>query len=1088
MEKANNSRSVFRSQRMVITTFSVLLIVAVLGMYKLNNNLHQTELDEKASSMRMLLGHFNTIIQDRITDDLQHVLFLQQLPSIQGLSRAIRNEGTDPYINVPTSFWDSQIQQIFATYVANHPSIKQIALVSWEDNGKELLKIQQNHGSITVLSPLSLRTTAHEPYFTTIKELSPGQAYFSSISLSDKNQLEQAIPSYVIAKSIYDERGDKFGFVIITVEITELINRLSLIYNNGYSVYIIGNQNQFLAHQVASHVNPSSLGKAMTPNTLFSEFDLQSANSHQLYQAYDRHQKESVNLMLTTFKTQAYPHPLKMILTQPSATLFYSINQAWKHITLAVITILALFFWLLSSYWGWRKKTALGETSEPLSHSFVQYSDDPILVITNGTITYCNAASEMLFNMDEARLLHTQFAQLFEEKEKVQQTVIKQWRDENQTASVTVNYNKSDGSRVLLSIALSPANQQKKRAHVSVAVVREMPVDITDTSRATAIEVQEHIAPPTSTPENKNRFQAQSINFDIIGLVSNLASSYYLSAKSNGLTLIVDTSDITEYRALGDPRVINSIVSTLLDNAIKQTSTGDITIKAKTYRQEKQLKLFITVNDTGRGIAQERQANLIGCDHCNPSFIEDKLQQQQLDLPCISYLCKSLGGTLSLKSELTQGCSFIIDIDVTPISEADTLASLYSLWGKSILLVEPPSPSRHILENLLAQWGANIQTESSLSDNSIDLSRFDVIIAFYAEKHSEDIAAILDPASRKLPVMFVIEAPEYRTALPSNCLTLLKPYLPYRVISSLKMLLEQEKTTPAPLDTPHEGRRLANKHILVVDDNEVNRQVAENLVQKEGAKVLHAVDGQQALDVLNTNKETHIDAILMDCQMPVMDGFKATALIRSGEAGESHKSIPIVAVTASALPTTKQQCMVVGMNDCIFKPLSSEKLMEALSRWLNIESNTQKNSDTSPLLTLTPAEEPLEAEAQTNTVGEIWDFEGTMFRMANDEYLLKKMLTLFISNSRNDIGELQVKAMEGDMQQTASLAHKLKGSASSLGATTLSACLKDLELTAKNNNKEGVTENLTLLQTSYDSYIAKVKEYCRTAEGDAAER
>ncbi|MDC2888405.1 response regulator [Psychrosphaera algicola] len=253
---------------------------------------------------------------------------------------------------------------------------------------------------------------------------------------------------------------------------------------------------------------------------------------------------------------------------------------------------------------------------------------------------------------------------------------------------------------------------------------------------------------------------------------------------------------------------------------------------------------------------------------------------------------------------------------------------------------------------------------------------------------------------------------------------------------------------------------LAGKHVLVVDDNNINVEIASHLLKIVKAKVQTAVNGLDAINVLNRlrSEGLKIDLILMDCQMPEMDGYESTSRIRSGEAGLEFAEVPIVALTANAMSGERTKCIDVGMNEYLTKPIVAKKLFSTLSEVLRNSTVPSK-----------PTLKTIEDNDIENQDTKRFDKESALARVMGEETLLKELLALFIEQTRLDIEGLFELLEQKDFIQISHVCHALKGAASNIGANKLNAICFKLELASGSTD---ISNCLELMQELNDEYVA----------------
>lgn len=259
--------------------------------------------------------------------------------------------------------------------------------------------------------------------------------------------------------------------------------------------------------------------------------------------------------------------------------------------------------------------------------------------------------------------------------------------------------------------------------------------------------------------------------------------------------------------------------------------------------------------------------------------------------------------------------------------------------------------------------------------------------------------------------------------------------------------------------TPDIGDFLANCTILVVDDNLTNRSVVLGLLEAQNGTILEAVDGEDALNILKTYNKSSIDIILMDCQMPKLDGYQTTQCIRNGEVGQKYAAIPIIALTAAAMSGEKERCLAAGMNDYLAKPVDFDQLIFKLKFYIeNVEDIS--TSIQNPVL----------------DIDAIWDRQGALSRLNNSQELLISIYDIFCETSPEILASLKLALDKLDIDAIHRQAHKLKSPALTVGAIKVAQIALQLE-SANEEELQSAKDNLLYesLETEYHLFVNLTK-------------
>lgn len=442
--------------------------------------------------------------------------------------------------------------------------------------------------------------------------------------------------------------------------------------------------------------------------------------------------------------------------------------------------------------------------------------------------------------------------------------------------------------------------QQLSIAHDSGKVLVELLNDILDLSKFDAGQLElEHIP-----------FDLGSLIEDTANLLSQNA------APSVELTCLIDPH--FPALVLGDPTRVRQIVSNLLSNALKFTRFGRVDVRLSTYREG----VRIEVCDTGIGIAQEAQLKIFQPFTQAGAGITRQYGGTGLGLALTYNLCEAMQGRLTISSEIGFGSQFCAEL---PLPSHTRALAPAPLQGKILAITATSSGLAELLQNLLPVWGLEY-TQRTIDDSLLGLKP-DVLITDCPE-----CLFGLRPAITA-PILLVTA---YGSFLPSEEAAALaplqqqaRPLARNALYQNLRRTLQPEfiATNDAQQDT---STAISRGRVLLVEDNPVNQLVAKGMLGKLGCDVVVAAHGGEALDQLEFND---FDLVLMDCNMPVMDGYEASRQIR--QSGR-WPQLPIVALTANAMSEERERCRAAGMSDYLAKPFRREELAALLDQWVPI--------------------------------------------------------------------------------------------------------------------------------------------------------
>jgi signal transduction histidine kinase/CheY-like chemotaxis protein/HPt (histidine-containing phosphotransfer) domain-containing protein len=550
------------------------------------------------------------------------------------------------------------------------------------------------------------------------------------------------------------------------------------------------------------------------------------------------------------------------------------------------------------------------------------------------------------------------------------------------------------------------------------------------------------------------KLDLECINFNLRDSIADILQTLAFRAGEKGLELAYHVSpDILE-AVLGDPGRLRQIIVNLVGNSIKFTERGEIVVYVtQESAQKEEALLHFTITDTGIGIAPEHQQKIFESFSQADASTTRRFGGTGLGLTISARLVELMGGRMWVESELGKGSSFHFTIRLGLPKEPPARMiprELSNLENLHVLVVDDNDTNRRIMEEMLKNWRLKPVTANSgpaalkmmaaaeksgdpfqlllLDVNMPEMDGFD--LAELIRKHEEygDVALMMLTSSglrgdaarcRDIGIAAYLTKPVKKSSLLDSILNVLGTS-------------EPESAYP-PLVTNHTlhlaGRPL---HILLAEDNTVNQIVASAILTKKGHTVTLAENGKAALTALEKQKEDPFDLVLMDVQMPEMDGLEATSLIRKREK-TTGEHIPIIALTAHAMKGDKELCLKAGMDRYVSKPLKADELFSAIS-----ELTGRQTGKT-------------EASAQFEfKAGDILDIKQTLTSVDGDIILLTEIVKLFSGDYPKMMAEISNAIMAGDAYRLDRAAHALKGSVANFGTGPAYQTALRLEMMGKN--------------------------------------
>lgn len=432
-------------------------------------------------------------------------------------------------------------------------------------------------------------------------------------------------------------------------------------------------------------------------------------------------------------------------------------------------------------------------------------------------------------------------------------------------------------------------------------------------------------------------------SFNLIEIISSVVATMNLRAKEKGLAFYVDCSAIEHENLITDSYRLKQILINLLGNAIKFTRTGYILVTATTRYSGDHVVAEFAVKDTGIGITEEQQQKLFRPFTQANSSVTKEYGGTGLGLSISKQLVGLLNGEITLQSTPGKGSIFTFNITAQEDKTADYKVVAPLMTGTKCHLLLSDNVERDILTKQLKVWQTFVRDVKS-ADEWYGLSAEalpDLIVCDIALLDSK-FATWYEGIDKgnKCKLIILGGSEENKTLLKESEHIAYeeRPVLPVHFLLTYKMLRHPEIKRKRAVNVSQKVAKEAERQfsVLVVDDNEINRFVAQGLLEKHPVITYAAKNGQDAIALIKEiNTTSHLDLILMDCQMPVMNGFEATKCIRKGEAGETAANTPIIAMTAGAMAGDKDSCIQAGMDDFIAKPIEPALFEAKVLNWLN---------------------------------------------------------------------------------------------------------------------------------------------------------
>lgn len=593
------------------------------------------------------------------------------------------------------------------------------------------------------------------------------------------------------------------------------------------------------------------------------------------------------------------------------------------------------------------------------------------------------------------------------------------------------------------------------------------------------------------------KLDLEVVDFNLRSMLDEFCESMAFKSEEKGLELIIDQRLVKRDRVKGDPGRIRQILTNLVGNAIKFTHQGEIIVRAELVDnvpdRKEGLELRVEVIDTGIGISKDKLGDLF-----NPFTQVDASTTRQyggtgLGLAICKKLCELMHGGIQAESEYGAGSTFSFHVTLQPSTSFEEIKPRFDIKKLSIIVVDDNTQTRDCIAGQLQLWGAQVTTAANAKsffevcekvrnnpDKPFDLALIDWNMPGL---NGTDIAKRIRSENRfKNMPLVIMGASNHRKEIDYFSKIGFSGYFPKPITTSdlffaLSHVKNNKSLPQSPSSKPQDGYDPMEPiptwpkktRLLLVEDNSVNQDVAKLMLNDIHLDAAVAGNGVEALkELCSTSPKDRYTVILMDCQMPELDGYETTRKIRQGEAGEHHRNIPIIALTANAMKGDKQKCLDAGMNDYLSKPIDDLELLKKLRLWLCQSIDELETS---------VGEEPaLAPPTKENTV---WDEEAAIASLKGRKDRLKILLRSFLSRLPETADNIRTASSNNNYDEIAFLAHSLKGSSAQLSAHKLNTIAGTLEQQARDRDEQtnATADNLLLackeLEVRFRSFTQK---------------
>jgi signal transduction histidine kinase/CheY-like chemotaxis protein/HAMP domain-containing protein len=574
------------------------------------------------------------------------------------------------------------------------------------------------------------------------------------------------------------------------------------------------------------------------------------------------------------------------------------------------------------------------------------------------------------------------------------------------------------------------------------------------------------------------KIEFEHIDFYLEDVMDTLADLTVIKVQEKGLELLFDIGTDLPTALIGDPFRLGQVLSNLVNNAIKFTDKGEITVGVHKISDESDgVRIRFDITDTGIGLSEEQRNNLFKAFTQADTSTTRKYGGTGLGLTISKRLIEIMEGEIGIESQLGDGSTFHFTAKFGVQYEQRNLSlDPKDIEGLRILVVDDNANAREIVLNILESFkfvptavGSGEEAILELENAQRDHKSYGLVLMDWMMPGMDGIETIKHIRSDIIlshTPAFVMVTAYSRDDLLQRAEgvhldgLLVKPVSPSTLLDTILSALGKEaflrtRKQEKEVNAQEAIQSLQGAYLLLVEDNEVNMELALELLQNAGIKVDVATNGAEAVEKV---KQNNYDGVLMDCQMPVMDGFEATHQIREDS---RYKDLPILAMTANAMAGDKEKCIEWGMNDHIPKPIDVTQLFLTMAQWIK---------PANPHIAILPSPN------DTESLPDIPELEvnNTLIRMGGNIKLLRKLIGRFSETQADAVVRIKEALAFDNTEVARREVHTLKSLAGTIGAILIADHAQILEDMFKNNTVEGRDEVIHNLEIDLINLLSRI--------------